>query len=88
MDQEGCFLILNCTLHGEKYTLISLYIPPGAISGVFDRIQTILEQIQTGSIILAGELRHTFDKIDRRCKVFFTVAYTLKEVLEAHSVKP
>ena len=24
MDQEGHFLLLNCTLHGEKYTLISL----------------------------------------------------------------
>lgn len=29
-DQDDHFLILNCTLYGERYTFISLYIPPGA----------------------------------------------------------
>ena len=56
MDQEGCFLMLNCTLHGEKYTLMSLYVPPGANLVFLDRIQAILDQIQKGTIILVGDL--------------------------------
>lgn len=44
-DQEGRFQILNCTLHGEKYTLILLFIPPGANLVFLDRIQAILDQI-------------------------------------------
>lgn len=33
---------------------------------LLDRIQAMLDQIQTVTIILAGDLNHTFDKIDRQ----------------------
>lgn len=54
-----------CTFHGEKYTLITLYTPPGANLVFLDIIQAILGQVQTGTIILAGDLNHIFDQIDR-----------------------
>lgn len=70
MVQEGSFPILNCTFfHGEKYTLISLYsiYPTSGKSFFFvvDIIHAILDQTQTGTIILAGDLNHTFGKLNR-----------------------
>lgn len=64
-DQEGRFLVLTCTLYGERYTLVSLYIPPGANLGFLDKIQNILDNNQTGTMIIGGNFNHTFDKLDR-----------------------
>ena len=44
---------------------MSLYIPPGANLGFLDKIQNILDNNQTGTVIIGGDFNHTFDKIDR-----------------------
>lgn len=64
-DQDGRFLVLTCTLYGERYTLRALYVPSGANLILLDKIQNILDNTQTGTIILGGDLNHTFDKLDQ-----------------------
>lgn len=59
------FLILTCTLYSEKYVLVSLYIPPGANLAFLDKILNILDNNQTGIIIIGGDFNHSFDKLHR-----------------------
>lgn len=43
-----------------------MYIPPAANVAFLDKISSIIDNNQTGAIIIGGDFNHTFDKLDRQ----------------------
>lgn len=63
-DTEGRFLILNCEIFGEKYTLVNTYSPPLSNMKYLRNIQNLLQGMSIGIIIFGGDLNQVFTTQD------------------------
>lgn len=63
-DPEGRYLIIQCEIHGDKYTLINIYSPPSVDMKFLKNIQEIIDSMLTGTIVCAGDLNHIFTELD------------------------
>lgn len=63
-DPEGRYLIIQCEIHGDKYTLINIYSPPSVDMKFLKNIQEIIDSMLTGTIVCAGDFNHIFTELD------------------------
>ena len=63
-DKYGRYLVLRCEILGELYTLINIYKPPISDLSFLNKIQSVLDRVPTGIIILGGDLNNIFSSKD------------------------
>ncbi len=81
-DDNGCYIVVKCTLKGQLFTLVSLYNPPGNTKPLIKLIN-VIEKNAEGILLIGGDFNTTLNPyLDRNSETKNKQHLSLKPVVE------
>ncbi len=82
MDNNGCFILVTCTIKGQLFTLVSLYTPPGNTKPIIKLIN-VIEKNAEGILLIGGDFNIALNPyLDRNSETKNKPHLSLKPVVE------